>query len=240
MTAMPATTNKQRVLGTLLATLKKTYGDPGDQPDTRPVLEEMVYAIIREGATRAEADRAFQRLQTLFFDWNEIRVSAPHEVEEALSGLPQDTAAKAQRIIDLLQEVFESTYSFDLDSLHKKGLRQAAKQIGRYQAASDYTVAWVTQRSLGGHAIPLDEFTLRVCRWLGLVESGEGNFETARASLEHLIPKAQGAMFVDLISQLARESARKNWSDEAPPTLEQLLASSGESKPRAAARPKPR
>ena len=53
--------------------------------------------------------------------------------------------------------MFESTYSFDLETLHKKGVKQAAKQISRYQAASDYTVAWVTQRTLGGHAMPLDE-----------------------------------------------------------------------------------
>jgi endonuclease III len=233
---MPATTNKQRLLATFLTTLRKAYGDPDEPPPARPVLEEMVYAILREGTTRADADRAFQRLRTQFFDWNEVRVSAAHEVEEALANLPQP-AARAQRVIDLLQEVFESTYSFDLEALHKKGLKQAAKQIGRYQAASDYTVAWVTQRTLGGHAVPLDEPCLRVCRWLGLIEPGEDNPEAARASLEHVVPKAQGPLFADLLSQLARDAARKNWSEEAPPTLEELLAG-GEGKARA--RPKPR
>ena len=121
---------------TLLTSLKKAYGDPGEPPPVRPVLEEMVYAILREGATRPDADRAFHRLRSQFFDWNEVRVSAAYEVEEALGGLPQP-AVKAQRVIDLLQEVFESTYSFDLEALHKKGLKQAAKQIGRYQAARD-------------------------------------------------------------------------------------------------------
>ena len=45
-------------------------------------------------------------------------------------------------------------------------MRQAAKQLARYQAANDYAVAWVTQQSLGGHAIPLDDVTLRVLRRL--------------------------------------------------------------------------
>jgi len=233
---MPATTNKQRLLATFFSTLKRAYSNLGDPPPTRPVLEEMVYAILREDATRPDADRAFGRLQSQFYDWNEVRVSAAHEVEEALAGLPQP-AAKAQRIIDLLQEVFESTYSFDLEALHKKGVKQAAKQIGRYQATSDYTVAWVTQRTLSGHALPLDEPCLRVSRWIGLIEPNEDNVETARASLEHLVSKAQGPMFVDFLSQLARDAARKNWSDEAPPTLEDLLAG-GEGKSRS--RPKPR
>ena len=44
------------------------------------------------------------------------------------------------------------TYAFNLDDLEKKGLKQAAKQLARYQAVSgsDYLVAWVVQRSLGG------------------------------------------------------------------------------------------
>ncbi len=235
MTAMPATTNKQRLLATFFSTLKRAYGNLGEPEPVRPVLEEMVYAILREDATRPDADRAFGRLRSQFYDWNEVRVSAAHEVEEALAGLPE-AGQKAQRIIDLLQEVFESTYSFDLEALHKKGVKQAAKQIGRYQAASDYTVAWVTQRTLGGHAMPLDEGCLRVSRWLGLIEPNEDSLEAARASLEHLVPKAQGPMFVDYLSQLARDASRKNWSDEAPPTLEELLAGDGKSR----SRPKPR
>jgi endonuclease III len=233
---MPATTNRQRLLATIFSALKRAYGELGEPPPARPVLEEMVYAIIREDATRPDADRAFARLQSQFYDWNEVRVSAAHEVEEALAGLPEP-GQKAQRIIDLLQEVFESTYSFDLEALHKKGVKQAAKQIGRYQATSDYTVAWVTQRTLGGHALPLDEPCLRVSRWIGLIEPNEDNVESARASLEHLVSKAQGPMFVDFLSQLARDASRKNWSDEAPPTLEDLLAG-GEGKSRS--RPKPR
>jgi endonuclease III len=199
---MPVTTNKQRVLAALFTTLRKHYGDPGAPPD-RPVLEQMVYAVLREGSTRKDTDKAFDRLQKHFFDWNEVRVSSPHEVEEALAGLP-DAAAKAQRVVGLLQEVFESTFTFDLEALNKKGLKQAAKQIGRYQAADDYTVAWVTQQSLGGHAIPVDAPTLRTVIRLGLTE-GESSVEAVRASLEHQVPKAKGPAFVEYVSLLARD-----------------------------------
>jgi endonuclease-3 len=201
--AMPATTNKQRVLNQLFAALKKHYGDPGT-PAERPVLEQMVYAVLREGATRDEADKAFGRLRTDFFDWNEVRVSSAHEVEEALDGLP-GAGPRAQRVIDLLQEVFESTYSFDLEALHKKGLKQSAKQVGRYQAADDFTVAWVTQQSLGGHAIPVDAPTLRVARRLGLIDGEGGDPEAARSALEHQVPKAKGAQFTEYLSLLARD-----------------------------------
>jgi endonuclease III len=205
---MPTTTNKQRILNQLFAALKKRY-EPSD-PEQLPVLEQFLYAICREGASRSQADRAYRNLRERFFDWNEVRVSSAREVEEALGDVPQ-AENRAHRLISFLQEVFETTYSFDLESLHKKGLKQAAKQLGRYQAANDYAVAWVTQQTLGGHAIPTDSAGLRVLGRLGLVDDNEDDLEALRASLEHLVPKAKGSLFIELVSALASEVC---WEDE--------------------------
>src|ERR1700730_18315342 len=81
-TLMPTTTNKQRVLTHLFTSLKKRYG--GADPEPRPVLEQLLYAILREGTTRELADQAFGLLRERFYDWNEIRVSSVREIEEAL------------------------------------------------------------------------------------------------------------------------------------------------------------
>ncbi len=205
---MPTATNKQRVLTHLFTTLKKRYDPP--EPESRPVLEQLLYAVCRESATREQADRAFRHLRERFFDWNEVRVSSTREVEEAFAGMT-DPEGRAQRLIGLLQEVFETRFAFDLEDLHKKGLKQAAKQVSRYQAANDYAVAWVIQQALGGHAIPLDQATLRVLRRLGLLDGDQEDLEALRASLEHLIPKARGALFNELVSTLADEFC---WDDE--------------------------
>jgi endonuclease III len=199
---MPTTTNKQRVLNQLFA----GQGRGGKDADAEhpPVLEQFVYAICREGVTPEAADRAFRNLRERFFDWNEVRVSSTRELAEALEGLP-DAEGRAQRLVDFLQEVFETTFSFDLEGLQKKGLKQAAKALQRYQAANDYAVAWVVQHSLGGHAIPLDSASLRVLRRLGLLENDQDDLEALRASLEHQIPKSRGSQFSDLISTLADE-----------------------------------
>lgn len=199
---MPTTINKQRTLTHFFTTLKKRYG--AEEPEARPVLEQLMYAICREGATRELADRAYQALQERFFDWNEIRVSSPREIEEVFDELP-GAEIRAQRLISLLQEVFETTFSFDLELLHKKGMKQAAKQLSRYQASNDYAISWVVQQALGGHAVPLDGPGLRVLRRLGLLDSDQDNIETLRGSLEHLVPKAKGSQFVELLSYLADE-----------------------------------
>jgi endonuclease-3 len=202
---MATTINKQRVLTQLLATAPKSAGDGGAP---RPVLEQFVYAICREGATREQADRAYAHLQERFFDWNEVRVSSVRELEDAFEGM-SDRELRSQRLIAFLQEVFETTFSFDLEGLQKKGLKQAAKQLSRYQAANEYAVAWVVQRTLGGHAIPLDAPTLRCARRMGLADGGDE--AEVRASLEHLVPKAKGPAFTDQVSYVAGEYC---WEEE--------------------------
>src|SRR5262245_12839991 len=199
---MPTTTNKQRLLTQIFSALGK--GGKPAEPEAQPVLEQFLYAVCREGVTREQADRAFRNLRENFFDWNEIRVSSARELAEAFAGLP-GAEGRARRLIDFLQEVFETTFSFDLESLHKKGMKQAAKTLQRFQAANNYAVAWVVQQSLGGHAIPLDAPSLRVLRRLGLLENDQEDLEALRTSLEHQIPKARGSQFCDLISATADE-----------------------------------
>jgi endonuclease III len=199
---MATTINKQRLLTHLFNATKKTV-DVDSEVEPRPVLHEFIYALCREDATREEADRAFQNLCDRFFDWNEVRVSSLRELEEAFAGL-SNPLGRAERLSAFLREVFDTEFSFDLDKqLLKKGLKLAAKQLAGYQAANEYIGAWVMQRSLGGHAIPLDAPTLRCVSRFGLVDGAPDDADGARTSLEHLVPKAKGQHFTELVSRLA-------------------------------------
>ncbi|HTU89133.1 MAG TPA: hypothetical protein VMF69_03455 [Gemmataceae bacterium] len=195
---MATTINKQRLLTHLFAAAKKTVGV---DEEARPVLQQFIYGLCRENASREQADEAYRFLCEKFFDWNEIRVSSLRELEEAFAGM-SEAEMRAQRLIAFLQEVFEVHFSYELDKLQKEGLKQAAKKLSRYQAANDYIVSWVVQRSLGGHAIPVDAPTLRCTARLGLIESEQDEAD-ARASLEHLIPKAKGVLFTEGVSTIA-------------------------------------
>lgn len=203
---MATTINKQRLLSHLLSTAKKTVEV---DEEARPVLQQFIYGVCRENASREQADEAYRFLCEKFFDWNEIRVSSLRELEEAFEGM-SDSELRAQRLISFLQEVFEIHFAYDLDKLQKEGVKTAGKKLSRYQAANDYVVSWVVQRALDGHAIPVDAPTLRCSRRLGLIES-EQNEADARATLEHLVPKAKGALFTDGISTIASEYC---WVDQ--------------------------
>jgi endonuclease-3 len=236
---MPATTNKHQVLTHSLTLLKKKFTPPAEPPK-RPVLEEVVYAVLREGVPSADADAAFARIKQTFFDWNEVRVSTVQEVADVLAGLPE-AGDKAKRVVEFLQEHFERTYSFDLDDLEKKGLKQAAKQLARYKdkGVTDFVVAWVTQRSFGGHAVPLDGPTLRVLRRLGVVEDDADDLEAVRGSIEHHVPKARGYEFTEQFIQHAAAICVEGvpHCGQCPlkadcPTGQEVLAKAKEPKPR--------
>lgn len=237
---MAAATNKTKLVNQLFQSIGKNV--KAKPVEERPVLEQFIYAILRENATRESADQAFRSLREQFFDWNEVRVSSTLEIVEALDGMVLDPEARAQRIIDFLQEIFETTYSFDLEPLlevlQKKGLKQASKQLSRYQAASQYTVAWVMQNSLGGHAIPLDSAAQRVLKRMGISED-EG-LEALRASIEHQVTKAKGAHFVDVVSALAETYCHEDAPACGRCPLRQACTTGQEYKPAAASHKKPR
>jgi endonuclease-3 len=205
---MPAITNKQQLLTQAQAALKKRFPLPvvETEPEPRPLLEELIYAACREDSTPEDADAGYARLRKTFIDWNEVRVSTVQEVGDVLRPL-SGSGTRGKRIIGLLQEVFEDKYSFDLSELSKKGLKDTARKLRFYkEGVDDYAVAWVIQRSLGGHAIPLDESTLRILQRLGVLEEVDPeNLEAIRGSIEHVIPKTRGPEFTDLMSIHAKE-----------------------------------
>jgi endonuclease-3 len=205
---MATSTHKQQTLTQVLTLLKRRY-DSTEGPQ-RPVLETLLYGILREGATPEQADAAYANLEQRFFDWNEVRVSQPAEVEAALEGLP-DANVKAPRVIGILQAVFEREFCFQLDEIAKKGLKNAVKILqDKFEHATDFAIGWVVQRSLGGHALPVDAGILRCLQRLGIAEAGDDP-EALRAALEHLVPKAKGSLFNDGLSRVAREFC---WEDD--------------------------
>ncbi len=252
---MPTMTNKQQQLEQVFKLLKKRFDPPADT-EQRPVIEHLLYAIVREGTTRDLADKAFKNLRTQFFDWNEVRVSAPHEIEAVLERIP-GAGERAQRIIGVLQYWFELKYNFDMEDLAKKGLKDAARQVarmlsevaksgmkeagrvpGRVVDGNDFVVASVIQQGLGGHAVPLDGPSLRVLRRIHLIEA-EDSLENVRGSIEHCIPKAKGPLFYELISQLAGQvcCAERPKCSACPlrddcPTGQENLSRTPEPKPR--------
>ncbi|MFO0864840.1 MAG: hypothetical protein U0744_09350 [Gemmataceae bacterium] len=201
---MATMTNKQKLVSQVFTVLGKAAKLPETEAESRPLLEEFIYALLREGATAAAADQAFAALKKSFFDWNEIRVSAVQEIAEVIAKHVKAPESRSQRMIEFLQDVFETNFSFDLDPLAKKGLKAAAKGLSSLKGSTDYAVAWVMQRNLGGHAVPVDGASRRALVRLGMIDENDVA-ESVRSALEHQVPKAKNGQFVDLMSWLTKE-----------------------------------
>lgn len=210
-----STPNRAALLTKMHKVLKKHY-TPVPMPE-RPLLEHLLYACCLENASYSAADKAYTAVSTSFFDWNEVRVSTVKELAEAMHMLP-DPQVAAANLKRVLQNVFESAYAFELESLKKQNLGQAQQKLAKYEGATPFAVAYVTQAALGGHSIPLDRGLLAVFAVLGLA----GEQDQAAHSvpgLERAIPKNKGVEFGSLAHQLAAEMIANPYS----PALHKVL-----------------
>ena len=123
-----ANPNRTALLNKTHRVLKQHY-KPVPIPDDRPLLEHMLYACCLENASYDVADSIYEHLSKSFFDWNEVRVSTLTELTEAMHSLP-DPLAAASNLKRVLQGVFESTYSFELETLKKQN--NCIQILGRY------------------------------------------------------------------------------------------------------------
>ncbi len=194
-----STTNRAALFGKSHKVLKKHY--QAVQPSTqRSVLEHMLYAACLESASHEQADEALAKLQELYFDWNEVRVTTVSELAEVMSCLP-DPERAAARLKRTLQALFEEYYEFDLDFLKKQNLGKSVKDLEKHNGIPKYVVAYTAQNALGGHSIPLNQGALKVLVAIGAIS--EKDVEAHRApGLERAISKTKGVEYGSLLHQL--------------------------------------
>jgi endonuclease-3 len=182
--------------------LKKHYRPVLLDP-TRSVLEQLLVACCLENAHHDAAEEAFLGLVHNFFDFNEVRVSTVRELGEVMPRIP-DAAAAAHRVKRVLQSIFESSYSFDLEALRKMNLGPAIEKLKAVDGTTNFTVAYVVQAALGGHAIPVDEGTIQALHIVELVTQ-EDQQAGVVPGLERAIPKSKGPEFGSLLHQLGAD-----------------------------------
>lgn len=211
-----ASKNRAALINKVLKVVKKHY-KPAAAPKDRSLLQHLLFACCLENSPHEPAEKVFQSLITDYFDWNEVRVSTIRELAEALKPLndPQDAATRLKRV---LQSVFETHYSFDLEPMKKQNIGQAVKTLEKYNGSTPFIVAYVTQHALGGHAIPINQGLLESMRIVGVVSDAEAAKGTV-PGLERIVPKSKGAEVGSMLHLLGVEMHRSPYG----PTIRKLL-----------------
>ena len=213
-----ASSNRAASLVKLHKQLKKLY-KPVQPAVDRPLLEQLLLACCLENAPYDKAETAFAAITESYFDLNEVRVSGIAELAETTSGLPAPRAAAAN-LKQILQSVFEATYSFDLEAMKKLNLGVAVKRMQQWKGTTPFVVSYAIQSALGGHSIPLDRGALQVLFVLGVIDEKELKAGSVKG-LERAIAKSKGIEFGSLLHQLGAELVASPFS----PAVRKLLLS---------------
>ncbi|HEY2882634.1 MAG TPA: hypothetical protein VGJ15_09380 [Pirellulales bacterium] len=218
--------NRAALISKIHKVLKQHY-KPVVLSGQRPLLEHMLFACCLENAHYDKAEKIYNSLSTSFFDWNEVRVSTVKELSEAMRELP-DPAAAAANLKCILQNVFEATYSFDLETMKKQNIGVGIKRLEKMEGASPFVVAYATQHALGGHSIPLDRGALEILYIVGIASEAEKK-AAAVSGLERAIPKNKGDEFGSLLHQFSADFIASPFS---PAVKAMLLSINPEAKDR--------
>lgn len=194
-----SSSNRTDVLKRLYAELKKKYS--AILPVERTVLEHFLYAACLEDATYEAADAAFAALVDTMSGWNEVRVSSVAELAELMPQLP-DPRGTAGKIRKILHAVFEERYSFDIDDIRKKNLKEAYEKLESIPGGTPFSINYTAQAALGRHGIPVGNGEKRLLYVLGIISEKDIE-EREVTGLNRAIAKTQGLEFASLIHQLA-------------------------------------
>lgn len=212
------TADRTAILKKLLPAIKKHYKVVVPKHD-RPVLETMLFAICLEDVTVDEAEKAYDKLGKEFPDLNEIRVSSISEIERAFVGLPR-AEWRAFHVRSVLQYVFEKSFAFEFESLRKKTLELAQKQLAKIKNLSSFVRSYTLQAVIGAHQIPLDESSARALVWLGLVPPNQ-DADQMGETMKSVVRKADVPLFCFSLRCLATDRLVQDFFDPnkhpAPP-----------------------
>ncbi len=143
--------------------VKESYGN---------VVDALVYGIICERTSEAEAQAAMKRFSDYFVDLNDLRVSRPGEIIEQLGEDTPGTRDIAITLMSALRSVFDEYNAVSLESLKKTGKRPAKQALEKIEGVSRFVVDYCMLTALQGHAIPLTKKMVEYLRSNELVQEG--------------------------------------------------------------------
>jgi endonuclease III len=167
-------------------------------PEADEPLRRLVLAALTASTNEDRANQAFERLLEAMVDLNEVRVSRPVEIAEAIGDLVPDPQACGLQISRLLQAVFDRENRLSLERLGTLPRREAKQYLEQLDGADEYVVASVMLWSLTAHAIPVDDGMLKKLQKADLVHP-EATRSEVQAFLERHISAAEARAFCVLM-----------------------------------------
>lgn len=146
--------------------LEREYGRP--QKQRLDPLDELLLTILSQNTSDTNRDRAYESLRERFRDWEEVRLAARSEVEDAIrsAGLWKQ---KARTLQEALDAIHAEQGDLDLSHLHRMSDAEVIEYLTRFRGVGVKTAACVLCFAMGRPYMPVDTHVHRVTRRLGLI-----------------------------------------------------------------------
>jgi endonuclease III len=177
----------------------RKVGKPAEMEAVDPI-EQLIIGILSACASHSKAHSVFRRLQQQMVDLNELRVTPPMELAEAIGDALPLAKEKAHRIVDALNAIRKRQDSLDLSFLKQRGRREAREYLESLEGVNSAAAASVLLYSLGGHAIPVDDLTLYVLQKEEIVDP-KADAAEVQSFLERHVSANQAQPFSELLSR---------------------------------------
>jgi endonuclease III len=146
----------------LTALLKKLPEPPTVEPvepveDDADPMRTLVMSFLMVDATTEKAETAYRRLDDHVVDYNDLRVTMPHELVGYMGTRYPRALERAQRLRTVLRNIYLREHSVTLARLADAGKREVKKYLESLEGIVPYVSSRVMLLSFDTHAIPVDE-----------------------------------------------------------------------------------
>lgn len=184
-----------------LRSLLRKVDRPADHDGpTQPAepLEQLLFAFLLWETTLRQADQAYNRLKRRIVDYNDLRVSDPTEIAQAIGERYSRIDERALRLRSVLREIYLREHGMSLESLKEMSKRDARAYLDSLTGMVPFVSASVVLFSLGGHAVPVDEQLVNRLKRDKVIQA-DAEFDEVRSFLEREIRSAEA---MDVAMQL--------------------------------------
>ena len=166
-------------------TLLMHHGSPS-LPEGDP-LEVLVKTVLSQNTNDRNRDLAFERLKSLFPNWEAILEASEEELSECLrpAGLNRQ---KARWIKGMLERIKDKFGRLDLSGLCEMGKEEALEWLLGIKGIGMKTAHCVLAFGCGHDVFPVDTHILRICKRLGLLPP-KVDLQKAHEVLSQWVPR---------------------------------------------------
>ena len=144
-----------RKLNALIKKLPETA--PPEFPAADDPIAMLILSSLMAETSTERALTAYGRLLESIVDFNDLRVSMPHEVVGYIGSRYPRAQERCERLRRVLRHIYLREHCICLDRLREEGKRDGRKYIESLEGMTPYVSSCVMLLCFDAHAMPVDE-----------------------------------------------------------------------------------